>query len=403
MMKKYSSQLVIIISLCFAMICFADGTDPAVEGVDSVWHNGEQWSPSPIDPNLLETVALAGAQDNCVFAIQLEDGITKVVRIAWSSTQGQWVRSVIDEGAFDKIHVDIADNTSKRDSVFVIVDDGTGITDLKNIWHKTNVGWQYTNILTSDDNGVRLYDKIAMDTRGSRVWCAGQGGLFAVWYSTAWNLGGYINNYNYAVLANNNYPFTQVADPNIVVGPDPSAYNRVVGAVQGGGLHSVNWNGSSWYTGVIDPNTVYNDITVHSPNKIIAAPADGGLQHIYWDGDLGYWVRDTFVEDIKYVNVDANRENVFWAARAGGGLQRFYFNGYNWIGREISTREYAEISNSYTVTDNLGSVFGAPTPVTPVCGDWAHLPPFMDFNGDCIVDTADYADFAASWLLNVNP
>ncbi len=404
-MKKHfvKASLSVLISLLLSAVCIADGTDPGIEGVDSVWHNGSEWSPSPIDPNLLETVALAGADDQGVFAIQLEDGVTKVVRFVWSTTQSQWVRDIIDVGSFNKIHVDIVDNTSKRDSVFVIVDDGTGITDLYSIWHKTNVGWQYTNVLTSDDNGTRLYNNLAMDTRGSRVWCAGQGGLFAVWYSSGWHLGGYINEYNYAVLANNNYPFTLVTDPEVITPPDPGSENRIIGAVAGGGLHSVNWNGSSWYTGIIDPNTVYNDVTVHRPNHIIAALAEGSLQHIYWSNELGYWVKDTFASGVKYMDVEANREDVFWAARAGGGLDRYHFNGYNWIRTEISPKEYIEISNAYTSSDGLGSVFGGPNVVTPVCGDLDHLSPFMDFNGDCVVDASDFGLFATQWLLNTQP
>lgn len=403
-MKAGLFRKIVVISLFLSvtsLVLAVDGTDPNTEGVDSVWYNGTQWSPSQVDPNLLETVALAAASDQCVFAIQIENGVTEVVRIVWSTTQGAWVRDVIDVGSASKIHVDIADNTAKRDSVFVIVDDGTGITDLYNIWHKDNVGWQFTNVLTTDDNGARLYNSIAMDARASRVWCAGAGGLFSVWYSGGWNLGGYINQNNYSVLANNNYPYTLVTDANIITPPDLS-YNRLVGAVEGGGLHSINY-GTSWYTGVIDSETVYTDITVHSPDHIIAALEDGGIQHIYWENDLGYWYKDTIVSGVKYVDVEANREGLFWAARAGGGLDRYEFNGYNFIRTEISSKEYIEISNAYTSSGGKGSVFGGPIDVTPVCGDLNHLSPFMDFDGDCIVNLSDLADFAASWLVDTRP
>ena len=406
-MKKCRMLTCVLMCLCFSS--WVTAGDPNTSGIDSIWYNASipGWSASPInEPNNVKTLALAASGPESVFAIQEESGVTKLVQITWSSGAGSWLREVIDVGDAGKIYVDIANDVVKRDTVFALVDDGTGIVDLHYIWHETNVGWHVGDLSTADNS--EIYVSIAMDPRRESVWCAREGSLWSTrWSSGAgWDVGAgnWINQNTYVTLVDNNYPYSNSSDSNDVL-PDPNFYDQVIGLPESGGLHAIGWNGSVWGTGVIDANTLFTDITVHSPDHIIAALEGGGLEHIYWSSDLGYWVRDRIVDGVKYIDVEADRPNVFWAARAGGGLEQIYFNGYTWIGGEVSTKEYTEISNAFSEgsTKGLDSVFGAPTVVTPVCGDLAHPSPDMDFDGNCIVDLQDFSIFAIDWLLDNRP
>ena len=409
--KKKVFAVSLLAYLLLVYVSFADTTDPNTAGVDSIWYNSSipGFAVSPLDPNTAVTIALAASGPESVFAIQEIGGQTQLVQIVWNTGAGAWLREVIDN---NNDYVDIANDVVNRDTVFAIIDEGGGLTDLYEIWWGNsggNWGWHVSDLSVEDDN-VEIYKSIAMDPRRESVWCAREGSLWSTRWNTyqgKWDVGAnnWINQNTYAVLADNNYPYSNPSDANVVTPPDPAFYDQVVGTVEGGGLHVVWWAGSSWSTGEIDADVLYADITVHSPDHIIAALEEGGLEHIYWSGALGYWVRDRIVDGVKYVDVEADRENVFWAARAGGGLEQFYFNGYNWIGSEISTKEYTEISNAFTegVTNGTDSVFGAPIVVTPVCGDALHPYPYMDFDNNCIVDLRDYAEFAIDWLTDNRP
>ena len=66
----------------FVSVSFGAANDPNTSGIDSVWYRTSApvgWSPSPIDPNNTKTLALAASGPESVFAIQEEDGVTKLV------------------------------------------------------------------------------------------------------------------------------------------------------------------------------------------------------------------------------------------------------------------------------------------------------------------------------------